>query len=77
MTDIVNQLRDRKITVYGKEFINSWSQELHETADPLCIAAAEEIERLRAANKDLQAWFDDLMFEFNKLRGVPNTGEQK
>ena len=32
-------------------------------------AAMREIESLQAANKDLQAWFDDLKYEFDKCRG--------
>lgn len=50
MTDLVQLLRDRKITgLNSSDDPKSYSLEVSETSDPLCIAAADEIERLRAA----------------------------
>lgn len=44
--DLVQMLRDRKIT--GLNPVDeTWALEVSETTDPLCVAAAEEIERLR------------------------------
>ena len=37
------------------------------------LSQHEEIERLRAANKDIQAWFDDLKAEFDKVRRERDT----
>lgn len=42
----------------------------------LAISQHEEIERLRAANKDLQAWFDDLKAEFDKVRPVVDAAKE-
>ena len=54
MTDIVERLRTVDI---------SWSQE-----GEWCAEAADEIERLRLANSDLQMWYDYAKTECDKLQ---------
>ena len=54
MTDIVDRLRTVDI---------SWSQE-----GEWCAEAADEIERLRLANSDLQMWFDYARTECDRLQ---------